>query len=75
MPKRFEFQSKGFEKHSCNSRREGPWLIFECPQCSYARKWNTATNEIKLLDSGAENTLHSGWHEPPGLQMEKLNAN
>ncbi|MCB0559947.1 MAG: hypothetical protein H6573_05550 [Lewinellaceae bacterium] len=75
MSMNFEFHSEGFEKHSCQGRREGEWLIFECPECSYVRKWNPESNEMNLIDSGDENALHSGMFEPVGLQMSKLNPN
>ena len=71
----FEFHSEGLEKHSCQGRREGKWLIFECPECGYVRKWNQETNEMNLVDTGDENALHSGFFEPVGLQMSKMNPN
>jgi len=75
MSHHMNFQSEGFEKHTCKSRREGDWLIFECPQCDYVRKWNPTTSEMNLVDSGDENALHSGMHQPTGAQLEKYNPN
>lgn len=75
MSMSFEFNSEGFDKHSCQGHREGDWLIFECTECSYVRKWNQKTSEIKLVDSGDENALHSGVFEPVGLQSDKYNPN
>lgn len=75
MAKFFELRTEGFNKHTCVARREGNWLIFECPECSYARRWNPATSEMKLVDSGDEAALHSGLFQPAGLQVEKLNPN
>ncbi|MCB0547407.1 MAG: hypothetical protein KDD19_07435 [Phaeodactylibacter sp.] len=71
----FEFHSEGLEKHSCQGRREGKWLIFECPECGYVRKWNQETNEMNVVNRGDENALHSGFFEPVGLQMSKMNPN
>ncbi|MCB0587548.1 MAG: hypothetical protein KDD06_19805 [Phaeodactylibacter sp.] len=75
MPNHVEFHSEGFDKHACEGRREGDWYIFECPECSYIRKWNPTTNEMNLVDSGDENVLHNGWFKPVGLQADKYNPN
>lgn len=75
MYSNYEFNSEDFEKHTCQGRREGDWLIFECPECSYVRKWNPETSEMNLIDRGDENALHSGFFEPTGLQMSKINPN
>ena len=70
-----ELRQEGFEKHNCDSRRDGDLLIFECPQCGYHRVWNLETNKMHLIDAGDENVLHNGWHEPTGLQSDKYNPN
>lgn len=75
MSQRIELNGEGFDKHVCRGSRDGEWLIFVCPECSYRREWNPQTNEMHLIDSGDENALHSGWFQPVGLQMEKMNPN
>ena len=75
MSKHFEFKSEGFEQHTCNGRREGEWLIFECPECGFVRKWNQKTNEMKVTNEGNLNALHKGMFQPVGLQMETYNPN
>jgi len=75
MSKHFEFNSKGFEKHACTGRREGEWLIFECPECGYVRKWNPKTHQMKVENHGDENALHAGSYEPTGLQLAHISMN
>lgn len=75
MSKYLQLPTENFAKHTCKGRREGNWLIFECSECSYVRIWNTVTNEMKVTDNGNENALHSGYHEPVGLQSDKYNPN
>lgn len=75
MPINFKFKSEGYERHSCRSRREGAWLIFECPECSYVRKWNLESNKMKLENEGNRYALHNGSFEPVGLQSDKYNPN
>ena len=75
MSKYLQFPAENVVKHTCKGRREGDWLIFECPQCSYVRVWNTSTNEMRVTDFGDENVLHNGRHEPVGLQTDKYNPN
>ncbi len=75
MSKYFELRTEGFEKHSCESRREGDWFIFECPDCNYIRRWNPKTKEMKVTGDSDENILHSGRYEAPGLQIDTYNPN
>ena len=75
MSKYLEFPSEGVEKHTCEGRREGEWLIFECPQCGYVRQWNQTTNEMKVTEQGNPMVLHNGMFQPVGLQLETYNPN
>jgi|ABPW01.1.fsa_nt_gi hypothetical protein len=75
MKMRFLSEEDGFERHTCKGRKEGDWVIFECPDCNYVRKWNLKTDEMKVVDRGNESALHSGFIEPTGLQLDKLSPN
>ena len=70
-----EFQTEGFDRHTCTARKEGDWIVFECPECGYVRKMHRKTNEIKLVNRGDKNALHSGSYKPVGLQPEQINLN
>lgn len=61
-------------KHQCESRRDGDWIIFSCSQCDYVRKINYKTNKMEVTGGNAT-TSHSGFHIPVGLQPEKYNPN
>ena len=63
-----------YEQHRCISKREGDWIIFECPQCDYVRRLNYKTREMTVT-GGSMTTLHSGGYVPVGLQLEKLSPN
>jgi len=71
MKTRLVFNTENTEKHVCKSRKEGDWLIFECPKCGYLRHWNPKTNEMNLINSGNARVLHNGSYEPIGLQSNK----
>lgn len=75
MSNYLEFQGKEeFERHVCHGKREGDWLIFSCPHCSYERRFNRATGEMKVRH-GLPTALHSGQHLPVGIDFNTLNAN
>lgn len=71
----FELNSEDLEKHVCQSSRQGDVLIFKCPDCGYIRHWDQKTHQIRLVNKGNENALHSGFYEPVGLQMNNMNPN
>ena len=73
--KSYEFKSEGFERHTCNSSKEGEWIIFQCPKCGYVSKMNPRTHEMKVIDIGDETVLHSGMHVPIGIQPDKYHPN
>lgn len=75
MSNYLEFSAEDYEKHNCESRREGEWIIFECPHCNYVREWNLTTNEMKVTKGEDESVMHSGMFQPVGLQMETINPN
>ena len=63
-----------FDDHNCDSRREGDWLIFECQKCTYVRKINFKTREMKVTH-GDPTALHRGFRKPVGIQPGKINLN
>ncbi len=75
MPVNYEFQPHEGESHACESRREGDWIIFECPHCSYIRKWNLETDEMKVVDGGDSSVRHRGMHKPVGLDTGLYHPN
>lgn len=64
MDKQIYFTNEGLEEHLCRSWQEGEWLIFQCPDCGFARKLNWHTAELVLLNAGNSKALHSGAHAP-----------
>lgn len=40
------------ERHPCQSRKEGDWFIYSCPQCGYERKVNYKTSKTKIINEG-----------------------
>ncbi len=62
------------EKHSCESRQEGDWIIFTCKQCiDYERRFNWRTGKMKVNNSTLH--LHRGEHVPPGALYAFTNQN
>ncbi len=56
------------EKHSCQSRLEGDWIIWTCPKCEgYERRLNWRTGEMKGKRSPAHAALHYGMNLTQGI--------
>jgi hypothetical protein len=58
--------------HTCQSRREGEWIIWTCRQCeSYERRLNLRTGAM-WSHAEDEETLHTGIHLPVGVDAKNL---
>ena len=58
------------ERHVCQSWQEGDWVIFRCTECYFKRKLNWKTGEVKLINPGQFDALHSGMNIP--FQQEHI---
>lgn len=76
MQIRFELNDQEREFHTCESRREGNWLVFTCPQCiEYETRFNIQTGE-RISHPIADPTIfHQGTHIPVGLEGEHVHSN
>ncbi len=53
------------EHHSCESIREGDWIIFRCHQCpDYERRFNQITGKMKSKGTKPD-VWHSSNYSPP----------
>ena len=58
--------------HTCNSVKNGDWIIFTCDQCKgYERRLNWKTGEMKI-NSGGSMAQHSGVYIPVGVEFNSL---
>lgn len=47
--------------HSCESRREGDWIIYTCPQCpDYERRHHLGKGEMIVEPARDPSILHQG---------------
>lgn len=63
-----------FEKHECQSRKEGPLIIFECPKCDYVRTYDQESDEWSA-SGGNMYILHKGSNAPTGINPAMLHPN
>lgn len=58
--------------HTCDSRREGEWVIWTCAECeSYERHMNLRTGEMWSQANHPE-ILHTGLHLPVGVSPKNM---
>lgn len=63
-------------KHHCQSRRKGDWLIFTCPKCpDYERHFNWKTGEMKSFVADENKIPHTGTFLPIGLENDYSTCN
>ena len=63
----FNFGSSDAEQHTCESFRDGDWIIYTCDQCpGYERRMNWRTREMKVRrpEGMATDVLHTGSYFP-----------
>ena len=63
------------ERHTCQSWHEDDWVFFHCPSCGFKRKLNWKTGDVKLLDQGQFDALHSGINIPLQSMSVMLEGN
>lgn len=63
-----------FDQHHCEGVREGEWLVFKCRDCTYERRYNSITGEMKVIH-GPGDVLHDGRYNPPALNMGGIHPN
>jgi len=51
------------EKHLCEGRREGDWIVYACAECDYQMRNNVLTGETRTLNA-SQDVAHSGWYVP-----------
>lgn len=75
MQLRFELNQEG-EVHTCESRREGDWIIFTCPNCpEYESRINFKTEERISQPIEDPFIFHEGSFVPTGLENLDYNPN
>jgi hypothetical protein len=62
-------------RHTCTARREGEWLVFTCPHCSYIRRFNTVTGDREVVQGEDPGVMHDGQYQPVGVDWSTLNGN
>lgn len=74
-----QFQNRDKEDaddlHQCKSKMEGDWILFDCSACSYQRKINWKTREMKVQEGEDPFIRHSGSHAPSVFQNDLYNPN
>lgn len=70
------FSSGDPDSHTCESRREGAWVIFTCPVCAeFERRINMETGELRTIPAADPCILHHGSFMPAGFEADHLGAN
>lgn len=74
--KEIKMDNSNQEKHECDSRKEGNWIIYTCcnPDCDYDRRFNVITRKMEFHGTYSE-IIHQGKYQPIGVQLDKLNLN
>ena len=58
------------ERHTTTPSKEGNTITFTCPICDYIRTMDKETGEMKLINPGDLEALHSGMAYPTGINPE-----
>ena len=72
---KFEILVQQPEKHRCNAQRDGDWITFSCPECSYVRRFNRRSRETHVTEGPDPFVLHEGYYMPAGLDMRNAPYN
>ena len=74
--KELNIDNSNQEKHECDSRKEGDWIIYTCchPDCDYDRRFNVVTKKMEFHGTYSE-IIHRGQFQATGLQLENLSSN
>lgn len=63
--------------HHIEGCREGDWILYECAQCEYKRKFNMVTRQMKSNRAAKESEIrHSGAYSdfPAEMMQVKMSA-
>ncbi len=66
-PIKFNYDSSNEEQHTCESYRNGDWIIYVCEKCpGYERRlnWRTGETKVRRPEGGVDDVLHSGSYFP-----------
>lgn len=64
------------DAHTCESRRDGAWVIFTCPHCEeFERRINFETGELRTIPASNPYILHQGSFMPSGFEVDQTGAN
>jgi hypothetical protein len=58
------------DHHVCDARKVANWITFRCPICAYVRVMDESTGEMKVINPGDPDVLHSGLSFPTGIDPE-----
>ncbi len=58
------------ERHATTANEQGNTITFTCPTCGYVRIMDKETGELKLINIGDLEALHSGMSYPTGIDPE-----
>jgi len=76
MQIRFELNDVEGEFHTCESHREGDWLVFTCPHCpDYENRFNLQTGERRSQPIPDPTIFHQGTHIPVGMEQDLFYPN
>lgn len=75
MQIRFELNQEK-EYHTCESRREGDWIIFTCSHCpEYENRINFKTEQRISHPTANTNVFHQGVFVPVGIENFEYEPN
>lgn len=76
MQIQFNPSQPDLESHTCESHREGDWLVFTCPHCkTYERRINFKTGGMTSQPGEDPFIQHQGQFVPIGLENANASAN
>ena len=71
-----ENQSPEYERHQCDSYRDGDWIVFTCSRClNYERRMNWRTGEVTIKEGEDPYILHTGEYFPKEYEHALINVN
>lgn len=71
----FRRYSQTVEKHECIGRKDGDWIKYTCPDCSYELWDNMKTGELKIFNDLHIHIQHSGFYIMPEYAKALENQN
>lgn len=62
------------ERHTCDSTRDGDWIIYTCPRCNYELRENWRNGQV-IIRNAKRNVNHTGRYAPAEYQDIYTNLN